>query len=427
MTDRSFPPPHAPRRSPAPYEIMAPVGSRESLAAALRAGADSVYFGVEALNMRALSSKAFRIDDLGEIAERCRTAGVRSYLTVNTVLYDEDLPLMRRVLDRAKAEGVSAAIISDAAALLYARSIGLEAHLSTQLNISNVEALRFYAAYADVAVLARELTLEQTRAIAEAVEREGIKGPSGRLVKLEVFCHGALCMAVSGKCHLSLHTRGKSANRGECLQNCRRAYRLLDPERGTEIDVAGHRFLSPKDLKTIGFMDRLVRAGITVFKIEGRARGPEYVRTTVECYREALDAVLEGRWTDAMRTAWDERLSRVFNRGFWDGWYLGAPTLETTDAYGSSATERKVYVGKCLNYFSRSGVGHFKLEAGDLHAGDRFLVAGPTTGAVMGEVEAMRVNEREAAAAGKGDEVTFRTPEKIRENDKLYRLDPVEG
>ena len=276
-------------------------------------------------------------------------------------------------------------------------------------------------------MLARELTLEQTRAIAEAVEREGIKGPSGRLVKLEVFCHGALCMAVSGKCHLSLHTRGKSANRGECLQNCRRAYRLLDPERGTEIDVAGHRFLSPKDLKTIGFMDRLVRAGITVFKIEGRARGPEYVRTTVECYREALDAVLEGRWTDAMRTAWDERLSRVFNRGFWDGWYLGAPTLETTDAYGSSATERKVYVGKCLNYFSRSGVGHFKLEAGDLHAGDRFLVAGPTTGAVMGEVEAMRVNEREAAAAGKGDEVTFHTPEKIRENDKLYRLDPVEG
>ena len=398
MTDAPSRTSASPRRSPAPYEIMAPAGSWESLSAALQAGADAVYFGMGSLNMRSLAAKTFSLEDLPEIVRRSREAGVRTYLTVNTVLY---------------------------AALTYAQAIGLEAHLSTQLNISNVEALRFYAQFADVFVPARELRLEQIGAIAEAIRREGITGPSGKPVQIEAFCHGALCMAVSGKCHLSTHTRGKSANRGECLQNCRRTYRLVDAERGIEIDVEGRRFLSPKDLKTIGFMDRMVAAGVTVFKIEGRARGPEYVRTTVECYREALDAVLEGRWTEAMRTAWDERLARVFNRGFWDGWYLGAETMETTKDYGSSATEKKVYVGKCLNYFARSGIGHFRLEAGTLRKGDRYLVTGPTTGAVYGNAEAMRVNETEAENAEKGAEVTFRVPERIREHDRLYRLDPA--
>ena len=423
MTDAPSRTSASPRRSPSPYEIMAPAGSWESLSAALQAGADAVYFGMGSLNMRSLAAKTFSLEDLPEIVRRSREAGVRTYLTVNTVLYDEDLPLMREILERAKAEGVSAVILSDAAALTYAQAIGLEAHLSTQLNISNVEALRFYAQFADVFVPARELRLEQIGAIAEAIRREGITGPSGKPVQIEAFCHGALCMAVSGKCHLSTHTRGKSANRGECLQNCRRTYRLVDAERGIEIDVEGRRFLSPKDLKTIGFMDRMVAAGVTVFKIEGRARGPEYVRTTVECYREALDAVLEGRWTEAMRTAWDERLARVFNRGFWDGWYLGAETMETTKDYGSSATEKKVYVGKCLNYFARSGIGHFRLEAGTLRKGDRYLVTGPTTGAVYGNAEAMRVNESEAENAEKGAEITFRVPERIREHDRLYRLD----
>lgn len=425
MTDEFFRTDVFPRRSPAPYEIMAPAGGWEALSAALQAGADAVYFGVESLNMRSLAAKTFTLDDLPEIVGRSREAGVRTYLTVNTVLYDEDLPLMRKILERAKTEGVSAVILSDAAALAYARAIGLEAHLSTQLNISNVEALRFYAQFADVFVPARELTLEQIGTIAEAIRRDGITGPSGRPVQIEAFCHGALCMAISGKCHLSTHTRGKSANRGECLQNCRRTYRLVDTERGIEIDVEGQRFLSPKDLKTIGFLDRMVASGVTVFKIEGRARGPEYVRTTVECYREALDAVLEGRWTESMRTVWDERLARVFNRGFWDGWYLGAQTIETTKDYGSSATEKKVYVGKCLNYFSKSGVGHFHLEAGSLRKGDRYLVTGPTTGAVIGSVDAMRADETETENAVKGGEVTFRVPERIREHDRLYRLDPV--
>ena len=407
------------------FEIMAPVGSRESLQAAIQAGAGSVYFGVGRLNMRAHSANTFTTDDLRDIAATCAEHGIKTYLTVNTIIYDGDMEDMHRIVDAAKEAGITAVIASDMAVITYCRKAGVEVHLSTQLNISNVEALRFYAQFADVFVPARELRLEQIGAIAETIRRDGIKGPSGKLVQIEAFCHGALCMAVSGKCHLSTHTRGKSANRGECLQNCRRTYRLVDAERGIEIDVEGRRFLSPKDLKTIGFMDRMVAAGVTVFKIEGRARGPEYVRTTVECYREALDAVLEGRWTEAMRTAWDERLARVFNRGFWDGWYLGAETMETTKDYGSSATEKKVYVGKCLNYFARSGIGHFRLEAGTLRKGDRYLVTGPTTGAVYGNAEAMRVNESEAENAEKGAEVTFRVPERIREHDRLYRLDPA--
>ena len=415
----------SPRRSPAPYEIMAPAGSWESLSAALQAGADAVYFGVESLNMRSLAAKTFTLDDLPEIAGRSREAGVRTYLTVNTVLYDEDLPLMRSILDRAKREGVSAVILSDAAALSYARSIGLEAHLSTQLNISNVEALRIYAQFADVFVPARELRLEQIGAIAETIRRDGIRGPSGKLVQIEAFCHGALCMAVSGKCHLSTHTRGKSANRGECLQNCRRTYRLVDAERGIEIDVEGQRFLSPKDLKTIGFMDRMVAAGVTVFKIEGRARGPEYVRTTVECYREALDAVLEGRWAEAARADWDLRLGRVFNRGFWEGWYMGAESIERTMADGSHATDKKVYVGRCINYYPKVGAACFRIETQTIDEGDRFVVIGPTSGAVPGRVEGMLLDDVPITSAGKGEEPTFVVSERVRTGDRLYKLVPT--
>ena len=425
MTDDFFRTDVFPRRSPAPYEIMAPAGSWEALSAALQAGADAVYFGVESLNMRSLAAKTFTLDDLPEIVGRSREAGVRTYLTVNTVLYDEDLPLMRKILERAKTEGVSAVILSDAAALAYARAIGLEAHLSTQLNISNVEALRFYAQFADVFVPARELTLEQIGTIAESIRQDGITGPSGRPVQIEAFCHGALCMAISGKCHLSTHTRGKSANRGECLQNCRRTYRLVDAERGIEIDVEGQRFLSPKDLKTIGFLDRMVASGVTVFKIEGRARSPEYVRTTVECYREALDAVLDGRWAEADRADWDLRLGRVFNRGFWEGWYMGAQSIERTMADGSHATDKKVYVGRCINYYPKAGVACFRIETQTINEGDRFVVIGPTSGAVPGRVEGMLLEEVPITSAGRGDEPTFVVSERVRTGDRLYKLVPT--
>lgn len=406
------------------YEILAPVGSDASLSAAIAAGADAVYFGVGELNMRAHAAGDFERSDLPRLAARCRDAGIKSYLTVNTVLYDDDLPAMRALLDEARDAGVSAVILSDAAALLYARSIGLNVHLSTQLSISNLESLRFYAQFADAVVLARELTLERIAHIAAEAAREKICGPSGEPVRIEGFAHGALCMAVSGRCYLSLHTRGKSANRGECLQTCRRRYRLVDPERGTEIDVEGKRFLSPKDLSTISIMDRMVAAGIRIFKIEGRARGPEYVRTTVECYRAALEAVLAGEFTAERAAAWTEQLARVFNRGFWTGWYLGSETLERTSDYGSSAPVRKAHAGKCLNCFTKAGIGHFLVEAGELREGDDVLVIGPTTGAVTAKVSGLRVNDAVCGEARKGDEVTFALPERVRPGDRLYRLLP---
>lgn len=406
------------------YEILAPVGSDASLSAAIAAGADAVYFGVGELNMRAHAAGDFERSDLSRLAARCRDAGIKSYLTVNTVLYDDDLPAMRALLDEARDAGVSAVILSDAAALLYARAIGLNVHLSTQLSISNLESLRFYAQFANAVVLARELTLERIAHIAAEAAREKICGPSGEPVRIECFAHGALCMAVSGRCYLSLHTRGKSANRGECLQTCRRRYRLVDPERGTEIDVEGKRFLSPKDLSTISIMDRMVAAGIRIFKIEGRARGPEYVRTTVECYRAALEAVLAGEFTAERAAAWTEQLARVFNRGFWTGWYLGSETLERTSDYGSSATVRKAHAGKCLNCFTKAGIGHFLVEAGELREGDDVLVIGPTTGAVTAKVAGLRVNDAVCGEALKGDEVTFALPERVRPGDRLYRLLP---
>lgn len=406
------------------YEILAPVGSDASLSAAIAAGADAVYFGVGELNMRAHAAGDFERSDLPRLAARCRDAGIKSYLTVNTVLYDDDLPAMRALLDEARDAGVSAVILSDAAALLYARAIGLNVHLSTQLSISNLESLRFYAQFANAVVLARELTLERIAHIAAEAAREKICGPSGEPVRIECFAHAALCMAVSGRCYLSLHTRGKSANRGECLQTCRRRYRLVDPERGTEIDVEGKRFLSPKDLSTISIMDRMVAAGIRIFKIEGRARGPEYVRTTVECYRAALEAVLAGEFTAERAAAWTEQLARVFNRGFWTGWYLGSETLERTSDYGSSATVRKAHAGKCLNCFTKAGIGHFLVEAGELREGDDVLVIGPTTGAVTAKVSGLRVNDAVCGEARKGDEVTFALPERVRPGDRLYRLLP---
>ena len=407
-----------------PIEIMAPVGSRESLAAAIRAGADSVYFGVEHLNMRAHSAKTFTLADLPEIAGLCARSGVRSYLTVNTILYDDDLPLMRRTMDCARAAGISAVIAADVAALEYARSIGLEVHLSTQLNISNAEALRFYARYADVVVLARELNLAQVRRIYETILRENICGPSGQPVRIEMFCHGALCMAVSGKCYLSLHEQGSSANRGACVQICRRAYLVKDRDSDVELEVDNQYIMSPKDLKTVRFLDAMLEAGVRVFKIEGRARGPEYVSTVASCYKEAARACLEGNFTEERKDEWDRRLATVFNRGFWDGYYLGQRLGEWSTRYGSGATETKVYIGRAVKYFTRLGVAEFATEAGELRRGDKLLVTGPTTGALRLTLEEARVDLKPVETVEKGVHFSTKPPAKVRPADKLYKIVP---
>ena len=404
------------------YEIMAPVGSPESLAAALRAGADSVYFGIENLNMRAHSASTFTIDDLRRIAEECRRCGVKSYLTVNTIIYGEDLPLMRQILDAAKRADISAVIASDVAVLQYCRQIGQEVHLSTQLNISNIEALKFYAQYADVVVLARELNLSQVAEIHRQVVEQHICGPSGEPVRIEMFCHGALCMAVSGKCYLSLDNTGRSANRGECMQLCRRGYTVRDRETGTELDIDNKYIMSPRDLKTIRFIDQMMQAGVRVFKIEGRARGAEYVDTVVRCYREAINAVLEGTFTTERKDEWDERLRRVFNRGFWDGYYLGQTLGEWSDCHGSKATERKVYVGRGVKYYSKLGVAEFKIQAATLSVGDKILVTGPTTGALEAEVTEIRFDLQPVQTAHQGQHISIPLPQKIRPSDKLFRL-----
>ena len=404
------------------YEIMAPVGSRECLAAALKAGADSIYFGIEALNMRAHSASKFTIDDLRDIAAQCAERGVKSYLTVNTIIYDEDMELMRRICSAAREAGISAVIASDVAVLSYCREIGQEVHLSTQLNISNTEALRFYARFADVAVLARELSLDKVAAIHEAIEREHICGPAGEPVRIEMFCHGALCMAVSGKCYLSLDNLGRSANRGECMQVCRRGYTVRDRETGTELDVYNKYIMSPKDLKTIGFIDRMMEAGVRVFKIEGRARSAEYVYTVVSCYKEALAAVLDGTFSTERVEEWNKRLATVFNRGFWDGYYLGQKLGEWSAVYGSSATERKQYVGKGLKYFARLGVGEFYIEAGEFAPGDKLLIIGPTTGALYVTATDIHGDNGAVERACKGMRVSIPVPEKVRPSDKLYKL-----
>ncbi len=407
---------------PSAYEIMAPVGSYESLAAALKAGADSVYFGIEALNMRAHSAGRFTIDDLKAIAERCAAQGVKTYLTVNTIIYDDDIDQMHTICDAARAAGVSAVIAADVAVLVYCRSIGLEVHLSTQLNISNAEALEFYARYADVAVLARELNLGQVKHITDTIARKNICGPSGRPIRIEMFCHGALCMAVSGKCYLSLDNLGRSANRGECMQVCRRGYTVRDRETGMELDVDNKYIMSPKDLKTIGFIDKMMAAGVRVFKIEGRARSADYVYTVVSCYKEAVTAVMDGTFCDEMVEKWNERLATVFNRGFWDGYYLGRRLGEWSAKYGSAATERKVYVGKGVKYFSRLGVAEFYIEAGEISVGDKLVIIGPTTGVVEVTASEIHFDQGPVAKAVKGQSVSIPVPDKVRPSDKLYKL-----
>lgn len=404
------------------YEVMAPVGSREALAAALKAGADSIYFGIEALNMRAHSASHFTIDDLRDIAACCAEQGVKSYLTVNTIIYDEDIELMHRICDAAHEAGISAIIASDVAVMSYCNEIGQEVHLSTQLNISNVEALKFYARFADVVVLARELNLDQVRQIYEAIEREKICGPKGELIRIEMFCHGALCMAVSGKCYLSLDNLGRSANRGECMQICRRSYTVRDRETGVELDVDNKYIMSPKDLKTINFIDRMMEAGVRVFKIEGRARSAEYVYTVVSCYKEAIAAVEAGTFTPELVESLTARLATVFNRGFWDGYYLGRKLGEWSDVYGSHATEKKQYVGKGMKYFSKLGVGEFYIEAGEFEVGDKMLIIGPTTGALYVEATDIHGDNGPVEKAVKGMRVSIPVPEKIRPSDKLYKV-----
>lgn len=404
------------------YEIMAPVGSRESLAAAIQAGADSVYFGIGRLNMRAHSASAFTVDDLRDIAATCRREGIKTYLTVNTIIYNEDIEDMHTIVDAAHEAGISAVIASDVAVMTYCNRVGQEVHLSTQLNISNIEALRFYSQFADVVVLARELNMDQVAEIHRIAEEEHICGPSGRPVRIEMFCHGALCMAISGKCYLSLDNAGRSANRGECMQLCRRSYTVTDRETGTQLDIDNKYIMSPKDLKTVRFIDRMMRSGVRVFKIEGRARGPEYVYTVVKVYKEAIRAVLDGTFTDARKDEWDERLARVFNRGFWDGYYQGQTLGEWNTSYGSAATEKKVYVGRGVKYFSKLGVAEFTCEAHEFSVGDKMLITGPTTGVIYVTVGEIHDDTHSVETAQKGTRVSFKVPEKVRPSDKLFLI-----
>ncbi|MDR1671480.1 MAG: U32 family peptidase [Alistipes sp.] len=412
-------------------EIMAPVGSWEALAAAIDAGADSVYFGVEGLNMRARSSANFTLDDLAEIVRRARARGVKTYLTVNTVIYDDEIDLMHRIVDRAVAEGVTAIIASDQSAILYARGVGMGVHISTQLNVSNTDTLRFYSQWADTVVLARELTLPQVARIHSEIKRQNIRGPHGKPVEIEMFAHGALCMAVSGKCYLSLHENGNSANRGACMQMCRRGYELRDPETGEEIEVDNHRLLSPKDLCTLPFLDRMIGAGVRVLKIEGRARSAEYVKRVVEVYNEAVGAIVADaavpeatpeNFTPGRVEEWTKRLAEVFNRGFWGGYYLGEPVPQLTRSYGSSATKRKVYVGKVTNFFRKISVAEVLVEAAPLESGSEVVVLGETTGAAEFTADEIFVAEKPADIAIQGVYCSVKTPATLRRGDKLYKI-----
>lgn len=404
------------------FEIMAPVGSRESLTAAIQAGADSIYFGIEKLNMRAHSASTFTIEDLREIAVTCNQNGIKTYLTVNTIIYGEDITLMHEIVDAAKEAGISAVIASDVAVMSYCNKIGEEVHLSTQLNISNIESLKFYAQFADVAVLARELNMDQVAEIYRQVCEDNVCGPSGKQIRIEMFCHGALCMAISGKCYLSLNTMGRSANRGECMQLCRRSYTVTDTDTGNQLEIDNKYIMSPKDLKTVRFIDRMMKSGVRVFKIEGRARGPEYVHTVITCYKEAIKSVLEGTFTEEKKDEWDKRLSAVFNRGFWDGYYQGQTLGEWNKHYGSCATERKVYIGKGIKYFNKLGVAEFAIEAGDFSVGDKLLITGPTTGAMYLNAEEIRYDLKPVETAHKGQRISIPVKSKVRPSDKLYKL-----
>lgn len=403
-------------------ELLAPAGSFESLTAAIQAGANAVYFGVEQLNMRTRSSNNFTVEDLPAVVDLCRQHGVKSYVTLNTIIYDHDLSLMRKIVDAAHAHGVDAIIASDVAVMNYARKIGMRIHISTQSNVTNIDTVEFYAVFADVMVLSRELTLMQVAQLANEIKRRQVTGPSGSLVQLEVFGHGALCMAVSGKCYLSLHTNFASANRGACIQNCRRSYVVSDKESGAEFEVDNEYIMSAKDLCTIDFLDKIADAGVEVLKIEGRGRSADYVYTVTKCYREAIDAIREGSYNPEKIEDWKTRLATVFNRGFWDGYYLGRTMGEWSDEYGSKATKRKIYLGKGVKYFDEVKVGEFLLETQSLKIGDEILITGPTTGVIQQTIQTLRVNNQEAAAVKKGERFSLLLDEKIRPSDKLYKI-----
>lgn len=402
---------------------MAPVGSRDSLAAAIQAGADSVYFGVGQLNMRSHSANHFDLNDLDYIVATCRERGIKTYLTVNTIIYDEDVETMHTIVDAAVKAGVSAVIASDVAVMTYCRAKGMEVHLSTQLNISNVEALEFYSRFADVSVLARELNMKQVGHIHDEILRRGICGPSGEPVRIEMFCHGALCMAVSGKCYMSLHAVNRSANRGQCVQICRRSYTVTDNETANQLEIDNKYIMSPKDLKTIRFIDKMMEAGVRVFKIEGRARGPEYVYTVVSCYKEAIKSVIDGTFTEEKKVAWDERLATVFNRGFWDGYYQGQTMGEWNDQYGSLATEKKTLVGMVNKYFSKIGVGEIAVQASTFKKGDRLLITGPTTGAMYLDATEIHDDNGPIEETVQHTYVSVPVPGKVRPHDKVFRID----
>ncbi|PJB13967.1 MAG: collagenase-like protease [Flavobacteriales bacterium CG_4_9_14_3_um_filter_32_8] len=406
-------------------EIMAPAGSFDSLTAAIQGGADSIYFGIEQLNMRARAANNFVFDDLETIAELGITNKVRTYLTLNTIIYDHDLSLMKRIVDKSKAVGITAVIASDQAVINYAYSIGMEVHISTQTNVTNLETIKFFSHFADVMVLARELSLKQVKDITEGIKKDNVRGPSGNLIEIEIFAHGALCMAVSGKCYLSLHTNNSSANRGACVQNCRRTYEVKD-EDGNELLIDNEYIMSPKDLCTIGFIDDIIKSGVNVLKIEGRGRSPEYVKTVTQCYREATDAYLEGTYTKEKIAAWDKKLATVYNRGFWDGYYLGQELGEWSDVHGSKATTRKKYIGKGVHYYPKSRIAEFKLETHSLKVGDKILITGPTTGVIETEVKELMVDEIKYNKIKKG--VNFTTPldTTIRNSDKLYIVEDIE-
>ena len=406
-------------------ELMAPAGGWDSLQAAIDNGADSVYFGVDQLNMRARATMNFTLGDLEEIAERCNKAGVRTYLTLNTIIYDHDVSLIKRVLDRVKEAGITAIIASDQAVISAASTAGVEVHISTQLNVTNVETVRFYSHFADTMVLSRELSLKQIKDICVGVEKGDIRGPSGNLVEIEIFGHGALCMAVSGKCYLSLHTSNSSANRGACVQNCRRKYKVIDLEDGHELEIDNEYIMSPKDLCTIDFLDQVIDTGVKVLKIEGRGRAPEYVATTIKCYREAIDAYYEGTYDQEKVAGWMSRLETVYNRGFWGAYYLGQELGEWSDSPGSKATQKKVYLGKGIHFFPKTSIGEFKIEAQQLKKGDKILVTGPTTGVMEGEVDEMMVDDVFVDEAKRGDVCTFKVEGRIRQSDKLYKVVPA--
>ncbi|MEN9448471.1 MAG: hypothetical protein RJA25_1761 [Bacteroidota bacterium] len=403
-------------------ELMAPAGSYEAMMAAIHAGCDSVYFGVEQFNMRARATMNFTLDDLEKIGNICKENKVRSYLTLNTIVYDHDLTAIKTVLDTAKSGGITAVIASDQAVIAYARSIQMEVHISTQVNITNIETVKFYALFADTVVLSRELSLIQIKKICDQIEKEKICGPSGRLIEVEIFVHGALCMAVSGKCYLSLHTTNASANRGACVQNCRRSYKVVDNEDGHEFAIENEYIMSAQDLCTIDFLDQVIDSGVKVMKIEGRGKGADYVKTTVECYREAIEAYYDNTYTKEKTVEWMERLERVFNRGFWSGYYLGQELGQWNDAPGSKATTRKIYLGKGTNYFDKIKVAEFKIESFDLNVGDSVLITGPTTGAIETVVTELHTSNGAVETAKKGEHCAFKLDTPIRSSDKLYKI-----